>query len=130
MALWKVEQAAEYLGIRPKTLYEWVRLGRVPYRKIGFNVRFDPGELEDWTESQSRGTRRRAARDPGSEPKGPVSEGGAAAGTDELRRLAADASRTLRDLERDLGASLSYPQRRRLSDLVERLERAAGDDTP
>jgi len=130
MALWKVEQAAEYLGIRPKTLYEWVRLGRVPYRKIGFNVRFDPDELEAWTESQSRGTRRGAGRDPGSETTGPVAGGAGAVGTDELRRLAADASRTLRNLERDLGASLSYPQRRRLSDLADSLERAVGDDTP
>ena len=56
MALWRVKQAAEYLGIRPKTLYEWVRLGRVPYRKIGFNVRFDPEELEQWTEGQSQGS--------------------------------------------------------------------------
>ena len=46
MALWRVEEAAEFLGIRPKTLYEWVRQGRVPYRKIGFNVRFDPDDLE------------------------------------------------------------------------------------
>ena len=133
MALWKVEQAAEYLGIRPKTLYEWVRLGRVPYRKIGFNVRFDPDELEAWTESQSRGSRSRAGDDPGTEPKAPASGDGAAAGADELRRLAADASRTLRDLERDLGASLSYRQRCRLSELAESLERAVGfvdlDDT-
>ena len=126
MALWKVEQAAEYLGIRPKTLYEWVRLGRVPYRKIGFNVRFDPDELEAWTESQSRGSLSRAGGDPGSEPKAPAVGGEAAADMDELRRLAADASRTLRDLERDLGASLSYPQRRRLSDLAESLEQAVG----
>ena len=125
MALWKVEQAAEYLGIRPKTLYEWVRLGRVPYRKIGFNVRFDPDELEEWTESQSRGVRGGAGGAPGTDPKG-SSAGGGAAATDELRRLAAEASRTLRDLERNLAASLSYPQRRRLSDLAESLERAVG----
>jgi len=55
MALWRVDEAADFLGIRPKTLYEWVRQGRVPYRKIGFNVRFDPAELESWVGSQSRG---------------------------------------------------------------------------
>lgn len=128
MALWKVEQAAEYLGIRPKTLYEWVRLGRVPYRKIGFNVRFDPVELEEWTAGQSRGRAPAARADRG---------GGAAdlepdvamdsSESEGLRRLAADASRTLRELERDLAASLSYPQRRKLTDLAERLDAAVGD---
>ena len=109
MALWRVEQAAEYLGIRPKTLYEWVRLGRVPHRKIGFNVRFDPDELEEWTEGQAQGTK--------------AADGGGEA----LSALAADASQVLRELERDVGASLSFPQRRRLLDLAERLERASGD---
>ncbi len=115
MALWRVEQAAEYLGIRPKTLYEWVRLGRVPYRKIGFNVRFDPEELERWTESQSRGADR---ADTGVPPPG-------SADSETLSRLAVDASAVLRDLEKEVGASLSFLQRRKLLDLAEKLEQAA-----
>ncbi len=117
MALWRVEQAAEYLGIRPKTLYEWVRHGRVPYRKIGFNVRFDPDELERWTERQSRGSDRENA---GALPAG-------AAASETLSRLAVDASVILRDLEKDVGASLSFLQRRKLLDLAEKLEQAATD---
>ena len=115
MALWRVEQAAEYLGIRPKTLYEWVRLGRVPYRKIGFNVRFDPDELERWTASQSRGSDH---ADAGAPPP-------ASADSETLSRLAVDASVLLRDLEKDVGASLSFLQRRKLLDLAEKLEQAA-----
>ncbi len=115
MALWRVDQAAEYLGIRPKTLYEWVRLGRVPYRKIGFNVRFDPDELERWTEGQSRGSDH---ADAGAPPPGSVD-------SETLSRLAVDASVILRDLEKDLGASLSFLQRRKLLDLAEKLEQAA-----
>lgn len=117
--LWRVEEAAEYLGIRPKTLYEWVRHDRVPYRKIGFNVRFDPEELERWTESQARGGKR------GSK------DAQRRAGVEELVEAAGEACAVLRDLERDVGTSLSFPQRRKLLELAERLEQAvadAGDD--
>ncbi len=120
MALWRVDQAAEYLGIRPKTLYEWVRLGRVPYRKIGFNVRFDPDELESWTESQSRGA---ARGDTGTPPA-------ASADAETLPRLAIDASVVLRDLEKDVGASLSFLQRRKLLDLAAKLEQAVTGREP
>ena len=117
MALWRVKQAAEYLGIRPKTLYEWVRLGRVPYRKIGFNVRFDPEELEQWSEGQSRGSDSGDTNVPRSE----------APDSKTLSSLAIDAARVLRDLEKDVGASLSFPQRRKLLELAEKLEQATAD---
>lgn len=107
MSLWRVNQAAEYLGIRPKTLYEWVRTGRIPYRKLGFNVRFDPVELEAWV-----GDQRAAA---------------AATGGPELETAALDAVAELRRLELDLGAHLSFPKRRELRQLASRLERAAAD---
>lgn len=119
--LWKVEEAAAYLGIRPKTLYEWVRLDRVPYRKIGFNVRFDPDELARWTANQARG----AAADAVVAAAPTRSNGESPAVSSTLVRLANDASAALRDLERDVGASLSFPQRRKLLDLADRLEEAA-----
>lgn len=126
-ALWRVEEAAEYLGIRPKTLYEWVRLGRVPYRKIGFNVRFEPRELEQWTESQSRGGGElRAAADGSVAPAdGAVSE----PITHTLAELASDAAAALRSVDRDVGADLSFPARRKLLDLAKRLENAAAAAT-
>lgn len=105
MSLWRVGQAADYLGIRPKTLYEWVRTGRVPYRKLGFNVRFDPVELESWVEQHRP-----------AEPHGNAAE---------LEAAVRDAVRQLRRLEADLGEHLSFPQRRELKALATRLERAA-----
>lgn len=122
-ALWRVEEAAEYLGIRPKTLYEWVRLGRVPYRKIGFNVRFDPDELEQWTRGQSRGGGELPAAAGGSmAPKDGVAS---ARVSHTLVELANDAAVVLRKLERDVGTNLSFPARRKLLALAERLENAA-----
>lgn len=142
MALWRVEEAAEYLGIRPKTLYEWVRLDRVPYRKIGFNVRFDPDELRCWTEEQSRGagtgrgankssapdnrvTGKKKKKKPAASTRGGAAQSPETPQADLLVRLAGDASRALRDLERDVGTSLSFPQRRKLLDLAQRLDDAA-----
>lgn len=120
MSLWRVERAAEYLGIRPKTLYEWVRADRVPYRKIGFNVRFDPEELKAWTAAQAQGPEagRCAPRRSGDEERRTA--------TRDLREVAGETVDLLQQLERDLGTHLSYPQRRRLEELAERLERAAG----
>jgi len=120
--LWRVEEAAEYLGIRPKTLYEWVRLDRVPYRKIGFNVRFDPDELALWTAKQARGVDAAAGSVRAEKPSPET--------LTKLLDLASDASAALRDLERDVGATLSFPQRRRLLELAERLEKAASEASP
>ncbi len=83
MSLWRVDQAADFLGIRPKTLYEWVRTGRVPHRKLGFNVRFDPAELERWVGQH------RSAASP-QEPATPEFEAAALAAVRQLRRLEAD----------------------------------------
>lgn len=125
MALWRVEQAAEYLGIRPKTLYEWVRLGRVPHRKIGFNVRFDPEELESWAAEQSRGGgNRRGGASRRAKPAAAESKARKRDGS-ELSELAPRAVELLRKLEREVGTSLSYPQRRELTELADRLEEAA-----
>ena len=117
MALWRVKQAAEYLGIRPKTLYEWVRFGRVPYRKIGFNVRFDPEELKQWIEGQSQGF---GSDDTSVQrPEAPDSK--------TLSHLAVEASTVLRVLEKDVGTNLSFPQRRKLLELAKKLEQATID---
>lgn len=126
MALWRVEEAAEFLGIRPKTLYEWVRTDRVPYRKLGFNVRFDPEELEEWVREQPAGGRR-SSRDRGGSvderseavPASPSGEQVA-----ELVDAGAAAARRLHRVESDLGAQLSFPQRQELRELAQRLQKA------
>lgn len=119
MALWRVEEAAEYLGIRPKTLYEWVRTGRVPHRKLGFNVRFDPTELAEWVEGQSAGAGSSEAAESATSGQGPD--------LSPLLEAARQAARQLRRVETDLGTQLSFPQRQQLRDLAERLDDAARD---
>lgn len=116
MPLWRVEQAAEYLGIRPKTLYEWVRTGRVPHQKLGFNVRFDPAELERWAREQS------------AQKRSPEPKAVCAAPAPTLRDLvevAIEAAQQLRNLESAVGTQLSFPQRQALKSLTERLRKAA-----
>jgi excisionase family DNA binding protein len=44
-----VEEAAEFVGFRPSTIRKWVRIGFIPYLKIGKrSIRFDPVELREW----------------------------------------------------------------------------------
>jgi excisionase family DNA binding protein len=134
MALWRVDEAADFLGIRPKTLYEWVRQGRVPHRKIGFNVRFDPDELESWVASQSQGPEpaERTAVISAGHPDAHAEPGAKVTARDpeiikEVQDLVAEAATTLRVLEREVGAELSFKRRQELSALADRLE-AAGRD--
>ena len=134
MALWRIEEAADFLGIRPKTLYEWVRQGRIPYRKIGFNVRFDPAELESWVGSQSRGpepdtqsTRRSAGPPRASLERDVAAAAPASEIRAEMRDLMGEVAVTLRDLERKVGAELSFMHRQQLRALAERLETAVRD---
>jgi excisionase family DNA binding protein len=133
MALWRVEEAADFLGIRPKTLYEWVRQGRIPHRKIGFNVRFEPAELESWVASQSRGPESSdeevaAESSPALQPAAHEPDAALAWTSKisaDLQKLAGEAARTLRDLEHEVGAELSFPRRQELNALAGRLETAA-----
>ncbi|WNG57406.1 helix-turn-helix domain-containing protein [Archangium gephyra] len=50
-----VEEAAALLRLRPKTLYNWVSQGKVPYSKLGSVVRFNRRELVDWVAKNSHG---------------------------------------------------------------------------
>ncbi|HJO03804.1 MAG TPA: helix-turn-helix domain-containing protein [Acidobacteriota bacterium] len=115
MTLWRVDQAADFLGIRPKTLYEWVRTGKVPHRKLGFNVRFDRDELERWVESQ-----------PGAAGVDAPVNGDGQSG--ELAATAAAAALLMLRIESDLGQHLSFPQRREIKRLARQLQAAADID--
>ncbi|MBW2044312.1 MAG: helix-turn-helix domain-containing protein [Deltaproteobacteria bacterium] len=46
--LWMVEDVARWLRIAPKTVYNKVERGEIPYRKIGGALRFIPEEIENW----------------------------------------------------------------------------------
>ncbi len=115
MTLWRVDEAADFLGIRPKTLYEWVRTGKVPHRKLGFNVRFDRDELERWVESQ-----------PGAGGTDVPANG--AGHSNELATTAAAAALLMLRMESDLGQHLSFPQRREIKTLAHRLQAAVDTD--
>jgi excisionase family DNA binding protein len=42
-----VEQAAVHLGVKPCTVREWAKAGKIPARRIGRLWRFDEKELQD-----------------------------------------------------------------------------------
>lgn len=47
-----IEEAAEYLGIKPVTLRSWIRNGKdVPAQKIGKKWKFKCSELDTWVKS-------------------------------------------------------------------------------
>ena len=54
-------QAAEALNISPRTLRNWLRQGRIPYRKIGRVVLIPRKALEDWASSDMLGKRSEAS---------------------------------------------------------------------
>lgn len=48
------DQAAEFLGVTPGTLAVWRCVARykLPYVKIGRNVRYEESDLREWLESR------------------------------------------------------------------------------
>ncbi len=51
--LFNVEEAAIYLGICPKTLYNKVSEKKVPYVKIGRSLRFDKKRMDEMIKEES-----------------------------------------------------------------------------
>jgi|GEM_PF-4479168 len=54
-AAWTVDEAARFLGIKPKTLYRKASEGTVPSFKVGGALRFSPVRLAEWRAAQQRG---------------------------------------------------------------------------
>jgi len=48
LQLLTVKQLAECLKISPKTIYNMVSLGRIPFIKVGGALRFIWGDIEKW----------------------------------------------------------------------------------
>ena len=46
--LLNVNEAAEYIGTSPGTMYQKVHLNEIPYVKIGRALRFDVNDLDEW----------------------------------------------------------------------------------
>ena len=46
-----LSQAAAYLGLSPKTIYEWVEVGKMPGYKLGRLWRFDRDQLDGFVKA-------------------------------------------------------------------------------
>lgn len=47
-----IDEAAEYLGIKPGTIRDWIRKGKdIPAHKIGKQWKFKCSELDNWVSS-------------------------------------------------------------------------------
>lgn len=46
--LWTVNDVAAFLGVRPRTIYDWVYRRCIPYLKVGRALRFSPDAIELW----------------------------------------------------------------------------------
>ncbi len=43
-----INELAQYLGISPKTLREWVNMRKIPFYKYCRLIKFDLNKIEDW----------------------------------------------------------------------------------
>jgi len=48
-----VEEIAEYLSLKPSTIYQWTHQGFIPHVKLGNRVRFKVSQIEKWLESRT-----------------------------------------------------------------------------
>lgn len=55
-----VDQVAEWLQVKPRTIYQWVHEGYIPVIKLGSLVRFDEASIGKWL--RTRETTGRAGR--------------------------------------------------------------------
>lgn len=53
-ALLTVNEAAAYLRVQPRTIYQWVWRRRIPFLKAGAAVRFSRDELDTWLARRNR----------------------------------------------------------------------------
>lgn len=48
MNAWNPKQAAEFLGVKVRTVIEWAKQERIPAAKVGRFWRFDEASVRDW----------------------------------------------------------------------------------
>jgi len=48
-----VEQLADYLQMKPSTIYQWTHQGFIPHIKLGNRVRFRVSQVEKWLERKT-----------------------------------------------------------------------------
>lgn len=52
-----VEEIAEYLQVRPSTIYQWTHQGFIPHVKLGNRVRFRLSQVDRWIERRENNGR-------------------------------------------------------------------------
>lgn len=52
--LMNVDEIAEYLGIKPKTVYNWVSAEKIPVTKVGGRDKFRKAEIDNWLDQQTK----------------------------------------------------------------------------
>lgn len=53
-SLLTVVEVAEYLRVKPRTVYQWVWRRRIPFLKAGATVRFRRAEIDEWLARRNR----------------------------------------------------------------------------
>ncbi len=48
-----VDEVAERLQVRPRTIYQWVHEGYIPVIKLGSLVRFSQASLAEWLQKRA-----------------------------------------------------------------------------
>jgi excisionase family DNA binding protein len=51
MKLLNVKEIAEFLNVKPSTLYQWAELGQIPCFKLNGCLRFDIEDIMNWIKS-------------------------------------------------------------------------------
>ena len=50
--LWTVREVSQFLGMHPKTVYDWAARGELPCFRLGNRLRFSPTELTRWVSAR------------------------------------------------------------------------------
>ena len=67
--LWTIPDVARHLRVSERTIRRWVSEGRIPFRRVGAQIRFRPGEIAEWVENQNADGREPESRDTGGTPR-------------------------------------------------------------
>ncbi len=52
-----VEEIADYLQVKPSTIYQWTHQGFIPHVKLGNRVRFRLSQVDRWIERRENNGR-------------------------------------------------------------------------
>jgi excisionase family DNA binding protein len=48
-----VQEIADYLQVRPSTIYQWTHQGFIPHVKLGNRIRFRLSQVDRWLEKKT-----------------------------------------------------------------------------